>query len=271
MNTMRILMLLLALILSAAAPCSAALPASLSPERLMVLVIGPTSNPVNPDEADAVQRLNQLRRQNGLEAMQLGTMHWDQPEQARFARERLGISKKDLVAVVLVELDERNTPRRSLYSLPRVTADDLDSLQGTVTRWAQMAGVPLRPRPLEGEDPIHREQMTAEGILNTARVLESLTSRLWESVKNEPLRRDQADRPLRRSLLGLAENSRLLRSALEQGRVNPREQFELVLDSAQEWRDARPELTLPVPYRGQVPSIDEALSGIRQAYHQLNP
>lgn len=264
-----LLLLALTLVLSAVAPALAA-PGTLDPQRMMVLVIGPSSNPVNPDEADAVQRLNQLRRQNGLEAMQLGTMHFDQPEQAKFAKERLGVQRKDLVAVVLVELDNRNLPKRNLYSIPRVTADKLDSLQGTVTRWAQMAGVPLRPRT-EIDEPPTGEQMTTEGILNTARVLENLTSRLWNSVKNEPLRRDQADRPVRRALLGLAENSRLLRSALEQGRVNPREQFELVVDSGEEWRDSRPALTLPVPYRGQVPSIDEALSGIRRAYRQLNP
>lgn len=264
-----LLFLALTLVLSAAVPSLAA-PGTLDPQRMMVLVIGPTSNPVNPDEADAVQRLNQLRRQNGLEAMQLGTMHFDQPDQAKFAKERLGVQRKDLVAVVLVELDNRNLPKRNLYSIPRVTADKLDSLQGTVTRWAQMAGVPLRPRNDFEELPTG-EQMTSEGILNTARVLENLTSRLWNSVKNEPLRRDQADRPVRRALLGLAENSRLLRNALEQGRVNPREQFELVVDSGQEWRDSRPELTLPVPYRGQVPSIDEALTGIRKAYRQLNP
>lgn len=267
---MRRCLLLLALTLLCAATPAAAAPATVRPERLMVLVIGPSSNPVNPDEADAVQRLNQLRRQNGLEAMQLGTMHFDQPEQAKFAKERLGIQRKDLVAVALVELDDRKSPKRSLYTIPRVTGDKLDSLQGTVTRWAQMAGVPLRPRTDLDEPPLRDEQMTQEGILNTARRLETLTSRLWDSVKNEPLRRDQADRPVRRALLGLAENARLLRAALEQGRVNPREQFELVVDSGQEWRDSRPELSLPVPYRGQVPSIDEALAGIRQAYRQLN-
>lgn len=266
---MRTLLLLAMTLLCAVAPALAA--PAVDPSRLMVLVIGPSSSPVNPDEADAVQRLNQLRRQNGLDTMQLGTMHFDKPDEARFAKERLGIQRKDLVAVAIVELDARNLPKRSLYTIPRVTADKLDSLQGTVTRWAQMAGVPLQPRHDPDDPPYSGEQMTAEGILNTARHLESLTGRLWNSVKNEPLRRDQKDRPVRRALLGLAENSRLLRAALEQGRVNPREQFEMVVDSGEEWRAAEPALTLPVPYRGQVPSIDEALTGIRQAYRQLNP
>lgn len=264
----RLLLLLIGLIL-AALPARAA-SGELSPERLMVLVVGPTSQPIHPDEGDAVQRLNLLRRQNGLDRMKLATMHWDQPQQARFCRDRLGLQRTDLVAVTLVELDASGAPRRALYTVPRVTARDLDRLQGTITKWSQVSGVPLGLPPGEDDAPVRAERMTAEGIMATARRLDSLTAALWEGVRNEPLRRDQADRSARRALLGLAENSRLLRQALEQGQVFPRDQFALVLASSREWKASEPQFTLPVRYRVQVPPIDEALAGIRQAWNQLS-
>ncbi len=244
---------------------------TLSPDKLLVLIVGPSSTRIHPDESQVVQRLNQLRGQNGLDQMQLATIHFDQPAQAKLCRQKLGIQSTDLVAVSLVELDANGNPKRSLYTVPRVTGATLDQLQGTLTQWSRFSGVPMRSPTLSDGLPVRDETMTAEGILATAARLESLTQALWEQVRNEPLRDDQSDRAVRRALLGLAENSRLLRHALEQGNVNPRDQFQLVMANAREWTSSEPQLTLPVRFRGQVPSINEALSGVKQAWLQLNP
>lgn len=261
---------ILALILLCGLAAPALAQGTLAPERMMVLVVGPSTRSVHPDEAEAVQRLNQLRRQNGLDRMKLGTMHYDQQAQARFCRDVLGIQKSDLVAVALVELDGKGNPKRSLYTIPRVTAEDLDRLQGTITKWSQLSGIPLRSPAAQDQFPVRDEQLSSEGMLNTARRLEDLSAELWDRIRNEPLRQDQSDRSVRRAVLGLAENARLLRTAFEQGRVNPVEQFDLVLGSGQQWKASEPQFTLPVKYRYMVPSIDEALGGVQQAYRQLN-
>ncbi len=260
--------LILVLTLTAA---TQAAPTTLAPERMLVLVVGPTTTPIHPDEGEVVQRLNLLRRQNGLDQMQLATMHYDQPAQARVCREVLSIQSRDLVAVSLVELDTKGNPVRSLYTLPRVTPANLDQLQGTLSRFSQLSGLPLNSPNLADDFPVRDEIMTSEGVRNTARRLESLTQALWTEVRNQPLRSDQADRRARQALLNLAENSLLLREALDRGLINPREQFQLVLTQAQEWKDSRPELNLPVPSRGKVAPINEALMGVRQAWQQLNP
>lgn len=263
-----LLTLLLALTLGAA---TQAAPTTLLPERILVLVVGPTTSPIHPDEGEVVQRLNLLRRQHGLDQMQLATMHYDQPAQARVCREVLSIQGRDLVAVSLVELDARGNPMRSLYTLPRVTSANLDQLQGALSRFSQLSGLPLRDLNLADGIPVRDEILTSEGVLNTARRLESLTQSLWAEVRNQPLRADQADRRARQALLNLAENSLLLRQALDQGLINPREQFQLVLTQAQEWKASRPELNLPVRSREKVAPINEALMGVRQAWLQLNP
>ncbi len=260
----------LILVLALAAATQAA-PTTLAPERMLVLVVGPTTTPIHPDEGEVVQRLNQLRRQNGLDQMQLATMHYDQPAQARVCREVLSIQSRDLVAVSLVELDAKGNPVRSLYTLPRVTPANLDQLQGTLSRFSQLSGLPLHNPNLADDFPVSQEMMTSEGVQNTARRLDDLAQALWVEVRNQPLRPDQADLRARQALLNLAENSLLLRQALDRGVINPREQFQLVLTQAQEWKDSRPELYLPIPSRAKVAPINEAIQGVRQAWLQLNP
>lgn len=261
------------LLMAALAAPSLAAPAPVDPARLMVLIVGPTSDPISPEEEDVVRRLNSLRRENALDQLQLGTMHWDQPAQAQLARTKLGIQRADLVAVALVELDARKVPYKTLYKVPRVTPESLDAAMEALRKWSRMTGLALDnvSPTVGGEPPPRQEAMTFEGILNTARRLESLSSTLWDRIRNEPLRSDGSDKAMRKALLGLAENSRLLRNALEQGRVNPTEYFQMTLASGDDFKRTEPQYTLPVAYRPSVPQIMEALAGIRQAYRQLNP
>ena len=94
-----------------------------------------------------MQRLNQLRRQNGLDQMQLATMHYDQPAQARVCREVLSIQSRDLVAVSLVELDAKGAGAEPLH-LSRVNPADLDQLQGAYVALRSTGRLPLQNQNL---------------------------------------------------------------------------------------------------------------------------
>ncbi len=131
-----ILLALLCLPLLAAPP--------LRPEQTMVLVVGPTSSPIDENEQAVVTRLNDTRKQAGLTQLLLATMHFDQPTQAKICKEKLGITEADLICLAVVQLDlKTRRPVKTLYKVSRVTPASLDQVETTVRRWAAESGVKM--------------------------------------------------------------------------------------------------------------------------------
>ncbi len=115
---------------------------SLRPEQTMILVVGPTSAPIDADEQAVVAHLNDTRKKIGLTQLLLATMHFDQPLQAKICRERLGISEADLICLAVVQLDlKTRRPVKTLYKASRVTPASLEQVETTVRRWASESGV----------------------------------------------------------------------------------------------------------------------------------
>lgn len=67
-------------------------------------------------------------------------------------------------------------------------------------------------------------------LVNASRQAEALSQDLWADIRNRPLQPGGVDNEARRALLGLAESSRGLRLALEQGSTSPAH-FETLLSS----------------------------------------
>lgn len=248
---------------------------AVKPQQLLVLIVGPSGDRIAPEENQVVERLNRLRSEAGLTQLQMGTMHWDRPAEARFVRDTLGVDRNDLVAVALVQLDSQGRPHKPLHVERKVTAARIDAAQEQVLRrWSQLSGVSLPmavsapvvvPRPVPGA-----EVMTSEGILNVARQTETLANQLWEDLRNRPLRDDRKDVALRSALFGLVEHSRLLRIAMEEGLVNPVERFQRTLRSGDDLKAGEPQYYLPVDLRGREKPLFQSLEQLRRAYAQLN-
>jgi hypothetical protein len=114
----------------------------LRPEQTMVLVVGPTSSPIDENEQAVVTRLNDVRKQAGLTQLLLATMHFDQPTQARICREKLGITESDLICLAVVQLDlKTRRPVKTLYKVSKVTPASLEQVEKTVRQWAAQSGV----------------------------------------------------------------------------------------------------------------------------------
>lgn len=275
--------LILLLLLSAAAWAAP----SVKPENMTVLVIGPSSDRIDPDEQQVVARLVELRRQFGLEKkLIMGTMHFDRPREAQLAKSVLGIQETDLVCLTLVQLDaKKKMPVRRLYSIPRVTRASLDQVERMVQTWASMGGVstgsmpglpiPTRSTGVWQPDPnrprIRGQVYSTDGMLNTVKRAEFLAASLYDGVKNQPLRRDRSDQTSRQELLGVVEQTRNVRIAFEEGRGNPKDRLEWALRARDNFRRTQPELSLPLIVRSQVPQLMEALDQLEAIYFQLNP
>lgn len=121
---------------------------TLQPDQIMVLLIGPSAARPTHDQRTALQRLQAMRQQPGLESIKVGTMHFDRPAEARFASQVLGIDRSQLPCLALVQLDESGqNPVKKLYAIPRVSGESLDQFEQMGQAWAQKAGLSLQPGP----------------------------------------------------------------------------------------------------------------------------
>ncbi|MBX3169953.1 MAG: hypothetical protein KF760_21290 [Candidatus Eremiobacteraeota bacterium] len=114
---------------------------NLRPEQMMVLLIGSSTNHPTPDQQAALARLKALRQQQTFRQLKIGTMHFDRPAEARFATQVLGVDRSQLPCLCLVQLDSQlQRPVRKLYSIPRVTRQQLEQVEAMGRMWAQSAG-----------------------------------------------------------------------------------------------------------------------------------
>ncbi len=260
--------------------CMSALAApAIGPEKLLILIVGPSSTTIHPTESGVVERLNQLRAESNLYQLQMGTMHFDQPQEAKFCRQVLGIQEQDLVAVSLVELDSQGQMARSLYTVPKVTPQAIDQAQKEVlTQWSELSGVatrtvgeirpPSTPASKYFREP--REVYTPEGVLNLARQTEAEAARLWAELRNAPLRSDGQDKQVRVALAALPDRAGNLKVALEEGLSNPKNRFVELFQGRQQFHEAEPQYFLPVPMRRSYSTLDDLIDRLQEAYTQLN-
>lgn len=114
---------------------------NLRPEQMMVLLIGNSATNPSPDQQAALARLKALRQQPSFRQLKIGTMHFDRPAEARFASQVLGVDRSQLPCLCLVQLDSQlQRPVRKLYSMPRVTRQQLEQVEAMGRMWAQTAG-----------------------------------------------------------------------------------------------------------------------------------
>ena len=114
---------------------------SLRPEQMMILLIGASASNPTPDQQAVLARLKGLRQQPNFRQLKIGTMHFDRPAEARFATTVLGVDRTQLPCLCLVQLDSQlRRPVRKLYSLPRVTRQQLEQVENMGRMWAQSAG-----------------------------------------------------------------------------------------------------------------------------------
>lgn len=107
----------------------------------MVLLIGASTNNPTVDQQAALARLKALRQQQAFRQLKIGTMHFDRPAEARFAAQVLGVDRSQLPCLCLVQLDSQlQRPVRKLYSIPRVTRQQLEQVEAMGRMWAQSAG-----------------------------------------------------------------------------------------------------------------------------------
>lgn len=114
---------------------------SLRPEQMMVLLIGVSASNPTADQQAVLARLKALRQQASFRQLKIGTMHFDRPAEARFASQVLGVDRSQLPCLCLVQLDSQlQRPVRKLYSMPRVTRQQLEQVESMGRMWAQSAG-----------------------------------------------------------------------------------------------------------------------------------
>lgn len=114
---------------------------NLKPDQMMVLLIGASASNPSPDQVAVLARLKALRQQPSFRQLKIGTMHFDRPNEARFASQVLGVDRSQLPCLCLVQLDSQlKRPVRKLYSMPRVTRQQLEQVENMGRMWAQSAG-----------------------------------------------------------------------------------------------------------------------------------
>ena len=268
-------------------------PANLS--EYMLLVIGPNSKKIDPVETAVVKRLQVIRQQANYRSLAMATMHFDRPQEAAYATKMLGIRKEDLVCVCLARTDPRTKqPVQRVYALSQVTPENLVFLENTLQTLTktslkiptanQTPGPNALPSPNQNPDlnsgwtpepgraPLRGGQVYSwEGILSIARQSEQLSASMWETTKNQPTRADMSDNPCRQALLGVAESTRLLRIAAEEGQINPKERLQRVLRNRDMLRRAEPQYFLPPAVRPSIGQLLESLDQVERIYWQLNP
>lgn len=106
----------------------------------MVLLVGQSANNPTADQQAVLARLKAVRQQPAFRNLKIGMMHWDRPNEARYAQRYLGVQSSQLPCLVLAQVNAKGQPVRSLYSIPRVTRNQLDQVEAMAQAWARANG-----------------------------------------------------------------------------------------------------------------------------------
>ena len=113
-------------------------------QQLLLLVAGPSGDRIDPREKAVVDYLNGLRGNYNFSQLQMGTMHYDRPQEAALLKNTLGFSPQKGVTVGLVQLSDKGLPVRTLYKLEGATQASLMAAQNELlSRWSKTTGQPL--------------------------------------------------------------------------------------------------------------------------------
>lgn len=266
-------------------------------QQLLLLVAGPSGDRIDPREKAVVDHLNSLRSNYNFSQLQMGTMHYDRPQEAALLKNTLGFSAQKGVTVGLVQLSESGIPIRTLYKMEQVTQGSLLAAQNDLlSRWSQYTGQPLptalRPAGSVGgptssgtSTPTNTtsagstnqpwiptttptEVYTFEGIHTVVNGIDETAGQLWGNLMNAPLRSDGNDVKVREQSKALSEATAALRAAHESGVIYPMEQLASVARIGRAWQNSEPQYYLPVPLRGQVEPMKKWLTMIEEIHAQ---
>lgn len=262
-------------------------------QKLLLLIAGPSGDRISPTEQGVVSYLNNLRGEYGLSEIQMGTMHFDRPKEAKLLKSSLGLNPSRGVSLALVQLSDKGLPVRTLYKQENVTAASLQAQQSELlAKWSELSGEALPPElglnptpPQQGVPPTNPNPPSTnpdnssaqrkidqvysfEGVRSVVTELNDSLSSVWEHFKNAPMRDDRLDVPLRKSTLGLLEASVNLRRAHEEGVLYPFPQLEAVRRAGREWKLAEPQFYLPVEDRSAVSGILHLLDQVETIEYQ---
>lgn len=256
-------------------------PANIPYQSLLVLVAGPSGDRIDPQEKAVVAHLNGLRKSYDFSQLQMGTMHYDRPQEAALLKSKLGFSPQKGITVGLVQLSPQGLPVRTVYKMEGVTQSSLLAAQNDLlSRWSQITGQPLpqelRPAgsvggPTSGGNPpvasnptnpaanpwmapnVNPSQVYSfEGVKAVVIGVDDLSGGMWQTLMNAPLRSDGNDVALREQTKVLAEATAALRLAHEAGVIYPMEQLSAVSRAGRAWQATEPQYYLPVSLRGGV-------------------
>lgn len=252
-----------------------------SADRLLLLVAGPSGDRIDPQEKAVVDHLNGLRKEYDFSQLQMGTMHYDRPQEAAILTKVLGFSPQKGITVGLVQLSEQGVPARTLYKVESVTQAKLLTAQNDLlSRWSQTTGQPLpdglRPKvsatqptspttspsqsqPWTGPPTTGGTIYTEEGIRYVIGALDDEVAAMWAQLRNAPLREDGNDLALREQTKSLSEATAALRAKSQSGVILPLEEVLAVARGGRAWTAAEPQYFLPVPLRPKVKLLTELL------------
>lgn len=250
-------------------------------DRLLLLVAGPSGNRIDPDEHAIVNFLNDVRDENQLNNLKLGTMHFDRFQEYRMLEQALGIYEASGITIALVELSNRGEPLRTFSQFSGVTASNLrNEHRELLTLWSDISGqgipsslrvaaqvTPVTPQepPVETglPQPMAGEYIYSfEGIRSVIIRLDQNTNDVWATFRNQPLRSDRSDTSLRQATVNLIAAIDDLKQAHFNGIIYPIAQLEAVRSAGIQWRLSGPRTYLPSELQEQVNPI---LNLIRQA------
>lgn len=253
-------------------------------QKLLLLIAGPSGDRIDPTEQAVVGYLNELRGEYGLYNLQMGTMHFDRPRENKILSQGLGFRENAGVTVALVQLSDQGIPVRTLYKRESVTPNSLQAEHKSLLgKWSDFTGqelpAALRPAtsttaqippindtpPVEMSDnrtstqpltpPESGEVYSFEGIRSVITDLQKNTEALWNGVKNQPLREDRMDVPVREALLEFKNASEQLLAAHKKGVIYPLAELEQTRIAGRRWKLTEPRIYLPVEFRKDVQPI----------------
>ncbi len=271
---------------------------SVPAQDLLLLVAGPSGERIDPHEQALLGYLNGLRGEYNLYNLQLGTMHFDQPKEARLLREGLGFRPESGVTIGLVQLSDQGIPVRTLYKREGVTSDSVEAdYRELLGQWSTVSGesLPQALRPTNATEPTVTNEPTAtteptvvtttttesghsqtpshlsaptandsvvysfEGVRTVVTSFQEQTDALWSELRNRPLREDRLDVPVRESTARLVDLAKNLRQAHENGVIYPLEQLAAARAEGRQWKHSEPQFYLPVDLRKNVKPILQLL------------
>ena len=260
-------------------------------QQLLLLVAGPSGDRIDPREKAVVDHLNGLRSNYNFSQLQMGTMHYDRPQEASLLKSTLGFSPQKGITVGLVQLSDKGLPVRTLYKLEGATQASLTAAQNELlSRWSKTTGQPLprdlRPAgsaggptsqggPVAANPPSWMPNIgtpsqvyTFEGIQYVVFEIDKRVGGMWQGLANAPARSDGNDARVREQTRALVEATQALRAAHLQGVIYPFDQLAAVARTGRAWQASEPQYYLPVPLRSNVAPMETLLQQVEEIYVQ---